>query len=198
MRASLAIIPLGAAIAMAAVVADENGWYIRRAEDMHLEDLPIVDLEVTDERFEGMKLTGTAESIYHEMKGLKPELFENETALETGTTLDKRQSLNCGWYNGINDRVNNWFSCIEGLTYLMNLGTSWCGVSAAPAFARISCSRGCGIFLCNKLGHHLQVHCGDIPNDVNAIGNNCMDSVGRFSGARDFSSHFIGVRKQSC
>lgn len=100
----------------------------------------------------------------------------------------------------------------------MNLGTSWCGVSASPACARVSCSRGCGIFLCNKvrievhawtlwnisdrkplqLGHHLQVHCGDIPNDVNAIGNNCMDSVGRFSGARDFSSHFIGVRKQSC
>jgi hypothetical protein len=81
---------------MAAVVADENGWYIRRAEDMHLEDLPIVDLEVTDERFEGMKFTGTAESIYHEMKGLKPELFENETALETGTTLDKRQSVSFG------------------------------------------------------------------------------------------------------
>lgn len=76
------------------MVPDENGWYIRRAEDMYLEDLPIVDLEVTDERFEGMTFTGTAESIYHEMKDLKPELFENETTtLDLENALGKRQSV---------------------------------------------------------------------------------------------------------
>src|SRR5687767_2874735 len=62
---------------------------------MHLEDLPIVDLEVTDERFEGMKFTGTAESIYHEMKALKPELFANETEVDLDLVngLEKRQSV---------------------------------------------------------------------------------------------------------
>jgi hypothetical protein len=38
--------------------------------------LPIVDLTVTNEHFPGKTFTGTAESIYEEMKALKPELFQ--------------------------------------------------------------------------------------------------------------------------
>ena len=41
-----------------------------------------------------------------------------------------------------------------GVGYLQNLGTSRCGVNAAPACARVSCSHGCGIFLCNKVSPH--------------------------------------------
>ncbi|KAF4470790.1 hypothetical protein FALBO_2305 [Fusarium albosuccineum] len=199
MKSIIPTLALFATGTLAVAVPEDKGWYIRRAEDIHLEDLPIVDLEVTDERFEGMTFTGTAESIVKEMKELKPELFANDTDASPESSLEKRQgSFNCGWYNGINDRVPQWMNCIEGVGYLQDLGTAWCGVNGSPACARVSCSRSCGIFLCNKLGHHLQVHCGDIAGDVNAIASNCMDSVGRFSGARDFSSHFIGVRRQSC
>lgn len=61
---------------------------------MQLEDLPIVDLEVTDERFEGMVFIGTIESVYKQMKELKPELIPDTSDFtDSGvSTVDKRQS----------------------------------------------------------------------------------------------------------
>ena len=61
---------------------------------MHLENLPIVDLIVTDEaRFPGATFRGTAESIFKEMKTLNPEVFVNQTdpALLTARSLEQRQ-----------------------------------------------------------------------------------------------------------
>lgn len=56
------------------------------------EDLPIVDLQVTDERFGDKVFTGTAESIYNQMKAEKPELFANETEISVEeSSLEKRQ-----------------------------------------------------------------------------------------------------------
>ncbi|KAM5344067.1 hypothetical protein ACJ41O_012604 [Fusarium nematophilum] len=197
MKATVAAMALFASAAFAAAAPEERGWYFRRADDMHLEDLPVVDLEVVDERFEGMTFHGTAESIYQRMNELKPELFVNETeanADEQGA-LEKRQgSLNCNW----GDRIGSWNQCIEGSWYLERLGTSRCGVNAAPACARVSCSNKCGVFLCNKLDHHLWVHCGDIPRDMQAIAEDCRNSIGSLRGARDFVSHFIGLSKQKC
>ena len=67
-------------------VPEGQGWYLRRADEMHLEDLPIVDLEVTDDRFEGITFHGTAESVYNQMEELDPDVFANGT----GTALDPR------------------------------------------------------------------------------------------------------------
>lgn len=79
---------------MAATLLSENGWYLRRADEMSIENVPIVDLRVTDERFGDEVFVGTAESIYNQMKEKKPELFANETDIsEAGaeTSLGKRQ-----------------------------------------------------------------------------------------------------------
>lgn len=62
---------------------------------MILENLPIVDLEITDDRFEGKTFTGTVESIYNEMKGLKPEMFADEVEFDAealSSSFEKRQA----------------------------------------------------------------------------------------------------------
>ncbi|KAH8585491.1 hypothetical protein B0O99DRAFT_748992 [Bisporella sp. PMI_857] len=196
MKTIFPALALFATTIIAAAVPDEQGWYLRRTNEIHLEGLPIVDLEVTDERFEGMTFRSSAESVYNEMKALKPELFANKTEAVLNTaSLEKRQSsFNCDW----GGRWVTGSDCFEGVDYLIRLGTSWCGVNAAPACARVSCSHGCGIFLCNKLDHHLQVHCKDIATDVHDISWECVNSIGEINGARDFASHFIGIADQNC
>ena len=78
-------------------VPEEQGWYLRRADEM--EGKPIMDLQVTDERFEGMTFSGTTKSIYNEMKALKPEIFtaEIEAAMDAAAlnagVLEKRSSV---------------------------------------------------------------------------------------------------------
>lgn len=77
---------------MAATIPNENGWYVRRADEMHEEDLAIVDLQVNDERFGDKVFTGTAESIYNQMKAEQPNLFSNETETSVEqSSLEKRQ-----------------------------------------------------------------------------------------------------------
>jgi hypothetical protein len=80
--------------AVAATLPSESGWYLRRADEMSMENVPIVDLRVTDERFGDEVFRGTAESIYKQMKEKKPELFANETDISEArgeTSLEKRQ-----------------------------------------------------------------------------------------------------------
>jgi hypothetical protein len=80
---------------VAATIPDENGWYLRRAEEMHLEDLPIVDMQVTDDRFGDKVFTGTVDTVYAQMRAEKPELFADETPVNAealSISLAKRQS----------------------------------------------------------------------------------------------------------
>jgi hypothetical protein len=51
-----------------------------------------VDLEVIDDRLNGIKFNGTIDTIYAEMKALKPELFANNTKIMPDMhTLAKRR-----------------------------------------------------------------------------------------------------------
>jgi hypothetical protein len=53
--------------------------------------LTIVDLEVTNDAFPGRVFTGTAQSIYEEIKAEKPELLADIEPLEAGSlSLEKR------------------------------------------------------------------------------------------------------------
>ncbi|KAH7412313.1 hypothetical protein DE146DRAFT_772525 [Phaeosphaeria sp. MPI-PUGE-AT-0046c] len=187
---------------VAASLPGESGYYLRRADEMAEGNNPIADLSVTDERFGDEVFVGTAKSIYEQMKERKPELFVNETDVsETEPSLEKRQgTFNCNWYSNINDAVGQWWWCHEGTAYLRKLGTAWCYVDApAPACARVSCSNSCGMFLCNKQPRRVEVHCKDIATDIAAIANQCGSSnIGYAGGARDFASHFIGLRGQRC
>jgi hypothetical protein len=71
-----------------------EGLSLRTAENANIEGLPIVDLEVTDDRIEGRVFSGTYESAIAEMKAFRPEFFaleveEDESKDDTG--LDKRE-----------------------------------------------------------------------------------------------------------
>jgi hypothetical protein len=62
---------------------------------MHLEDLPIVDMQVTYDPFGDKVFTGTIDTVYAQMKEEKPELFADETLVDADAlsiSLAKRQS----------------------------------------------------------------------------------------------------------
>jgi hypothetical protein len=64
------------------------------AEDAKIEGLPIVDLEVIDDRIDGRVFSGTHESAVAEMKTFRPELFAREVEEDESkddTDLDKRE-----------------------------------------------------------------------------------------------------------
>ncbi|KAH7359963.1 hypothetical protein BKA66DRAFT_223298 [Pyrenochaeta sp. MPI-SDFR-AT-0127] len=176
-----------------AVPSGEEGIVLRRAEEVHLENLPIVDLEVTDDRFPGLSLHGTVDKVYKELLELHPEAFGDKKGDLKARSLEKR-SYNCGW----GGNKISWGQCIDGMTHLMNLDRAWCVVGPRGC-ARVSCSHGCAMFLCNKLDAIWRVACGDIASDVRGIQDNCGGpTFSWFKGARDFNTHFIGVEENNC
>lgn len=121
-----------------------------------------------------VELQGTAQEIYQQVLELNPSYdpwdfpdFQASMAadgvtkaqwdaeLANGTvaamrsptnSLEARQSFDCNWGGW----VRTWGDCIEGLDYLRRLGTAWCR-APAQACSRVSCSWGCGIFLCSQV-----------------------------------------------
>ncbi|KAF6816039.1 secreted protein [Colletotrichum musicola] len=207
MKNIVAVFAFVAAVALASPAPAENGLHFRTAEEVAAADLPIVDLEFTGPITVGgpnVTLSGTAESIYNQIMKLNPEYdgkdfgsSEYDGLNERG--LEARQgNFDCGW----GGRIGNWHTqCIESLRYLRDLGTAWCG-AARGACARVSCSHGCGMFLCNTHNAHLNVHCGDIQKDMTAISDNCGRSLGGqiwiVNGRRIFGSHYTGLGSASC
>ncbi|KAI8155858.1 hypothetical protein K4K49_006295 [Colletotrichum sp. SAR 10_70] len=139
-------------------------------------------------------LTGTAETIYHQLLEINPAYnewdfpeyrermgalgFTKESLLEfqhapsaDASKLRKRQHTTC---NPVGEEVGNWgLQCNEGLGYLGRLN----GYCQAPAgrggCARTSCSHGCGIFLCNDNPNPISVWCGNQVGDVYDIAAVC-------------------------
>jgi hypothetical protein len=87
--------------ALSAALPGENsgGWEVLTAGEAAMKGLPIVDLQITDPRFPGQTFSGTAESVYKQMKELKPELFINDTVTplelsgSSETGIEKRQHV---------------------------------------------------------------------------------------------------------
>nr|XP_036588006.1 uncharacterized protein CTRU02_02018 [Colletotrichum truncatum]KAF6799147.1 hypothetical protein CTRU02_02018 [Colletotrichum truncatum] len=122
MKAALPIIALCASFVAAVAVPtahNTDGLSIRTAEE--IEDMPIVDLQVIDERFGDQVFSGTYQSAVAQMKALKPELFADETedvSVELG--LEKRQGapVSCNW----GERIGSWNQCIDGMVSLGRAG----------------------------------------------------------------------------
>lgn len=191
------IIPTLTILITAAVsLPESSGWQLRSAEDVNNEKLPIIDLVVTDPRFPGRTFNGSIEEVYKQMAALKPELFEKRSPPEV--SVSKRQeAIDCGW----GEHIGSWRQCIDGMTYLMNgIPDANCGVAAAPACVRVSCSYGCGMYLCSKVGHHIDFRCGDIPPIINKVASECQDTIGRVRGKIDYNDYWVGLGwdKENC
>ncbi|KAF4466561.1 hypothetical protein FALBO_6577 [Fusarium albosuccineum] len=170
----------------------------------------VAELEVTNDLFPGKVFKGTAESIYAEMNALNPDgLAQQNAELERRDNLalsnddgdskglERRQgTFKCSWGH----EILNWMKCFDALAHLQNLGTSMCMVGGGHGtIVRVACSRGCSMYLSNKLNHQLGVHCRDIAKDIGEIYMNCASASGqRFHGARDFNSHYIGLGEAGC
>jgi putative cell wall-binding protein len=63
---------------------------------MSIENMNIMDMEVTDDRFPGITFTGTAQSVYEQMKALKPDAFSDDVDVVMVETrsLQKRSTVN--------------------------------------------------------------------------------------------------------
>ncbi|KAF2690262.1 hypothetical protein K458DRAFT_427059 [Lentithecium fluviatile CBS 122367] len=86
MKTGFAAIALLVAVASAAL----EGWSVRRGDEVTSENLPIVQLTVTNEQlFPEMTFTGTAESIYNEMKALDPAAVATLTSDARKRALEK-------------------------------------------------------------------------------------------------------------
>ncbi|KAJ4246843.1 hypothetical protein NW762_013395 [Fusarium torreyae] len=203
MHRTLVISALLGALVSAVALPEDEGLYIRSTEEMTFEGLPIVDLQITDdENFPGVVFNGTVQSIVEQMEALKPGIFNpassgsDNSELEA-SSLEKRQgTINCNWGK---EKVL-WSHCFEGMEYLRNLAGRRCGVGpAGGACARVSCSHGCGIYLCNRLSTDNSVWCNNIPNDIQRIGEACISqTLGWFKGAQDWPNHYTGVAKDNC
>ncbi|KAH7367410.1 hypothetical protein B0T11DRAFT_295224 [Plectosphaerella cucumerina] len=195
MKFTLPVLALFATAITGAALPEEDSMALRRGEAATLDGFSIDSLEVKDERFGDRIFRGTAKEVYEEMNSLKPELFTEDfdnvvDDVSDGTSIAKRQGYNCNWDNG--SPVNSRRDCDEGLRYLRALGQAQCGANAGTC-ARVSCSWNCGMWLCNKRTVHHWVRCGSIANDISFI----MDQCNR-RGRRDFSTHYIGLRWDSC
>ncbi|KAK5662045.1 hypothetical protein OQA88_10159 [Cercophora sp. LCS_1] len=122
--------------------------------------------------------------------------WNNTLSTHTRGGLEKRQQLDCGF----GDWIQDWFYCWEGYDYLKKLGTALCGARSNTC-SRVSCSRGCGMFLCSHLNREVQVYCGDIANDMAIIADRCGDewfTFWRVKGRLGFGGHSTHLTSQSC
>jgi hypothetical protein len=60
---------------------------------MSIENMNIVDMEVTDDRFPGITFTGTAQLVYEQMKALKPDAFSDDVDMIEARSLQKRSTV---------------------------------------------------------------------------------------------------------
>ncbi|KAH6878758.1 hypothetical protein BKA58DRAFT_436450 [Alternaria rosae] len=162
------------------------------------DNIALVELEVTDDRFPGVTFTGTGESVFEEMKALKPEAFPNTNALDVAQarSLHRRSTLNCEWgrdvfgFKACNDGWNR----LQGLhhtLYCVNGGVNHCAI--------VSCSYNCAVYLCNLRNTRFCALGSDIGADMDYIRNHCdSDSSKVPAGRMDFDEHWIGLSMTNC
>ncbi|KAJ3548063.1 hypothetical protein NM208_g1197 [Fusarium decemcellulare] len=180
----LLAISLLASKAFASILPGNAAIVVRNEEGIG----EVVELEVTNGLFPGKVFKGTAESIYAEMNALNPDGLAQQNAElkrrdnlalsnddDNSEGLEKRQgTFNCSWGH----EILNWMKCFDALAYLQNLGTSMCMVGGGHGtIVRVACSRGCSMYLSNKVGDYLNC----LPDRSACMANKLTRSLSFFS-----------------
>ncbi|KAK5655283.1 hypothetical protein OQA88_5850 [Cercophora sp. LCS_1] len=151
-------------------------------------------------------LHGTAESIYHQILALNPSYDllsfpDNDPATLSTPSLHRRDGqVICSYINTIKYWGNE---CGEGYGYLRNLGggNALC-TTPAHSCARVSCSWGCGMFLCSKVNQEIRVLCRDVAADMYRIYMDCRDFDAKdnviAAGRIEFAGHTTRLEAQRC
>ncbi|KAM0209329.1 hypothetical protein ACHAPA_011110 [Fusarium lateritium] len=173
MKAVTSIILHCAAVTVAAAALPDGSQVVADP----LEGYEIVPMQWKGSIKEGeapISLNGTVESIISQIQELNPEfeLVEDNTDASSGIEARNPSNIICNvGGTGYVDVV----AARREQRYLRSLGTSVCGVGGGPGkCARISCSYGDAIWLCNDNGHYIEPRCSYLADYVDRIIASCQ------------------------
>ncbi|KAI6764235.1 hypothetical protein HG530_008024 [Fusarium avenaceum] len=176
MKAVSAIVLHCAAVTVAAAALPDGSQVVADP----LEGYEIVPMQwkgVIKEGEAPISLNGTIESIISQIQELNPEfeLVEEETDASSGLEARNPSNIICNvGGSGYVDVV----AARREQRYLRSLGTSVCGVDGGPGkCARVSCSYGDAIWLCNDNSHYIQPRCSYLADYVDRIISSCQSKT---------------------
>ncbi|CEI67741.1 hypothetical protein FVEN_g9549 [Fusarium venenatum] len=125
-----------------------------------------------------VSLNGTIESIIAQIQEINPEFQLVEEEPEASSELEARSQSNIICNVGGNGGNVDVVAARREQRYLRSLGTSVCGVDGGPGkCARISCSYGDAIWLCNDNTHYIQPRCSYLADYVDNIIARCATTT---------------------
>ncbi|KAI1036433.1 hypothetical protein LB505_002960 [Fusarium chuoi] len=176
MKAVTSIVLHCAAVTVAAAALPDGSQVVTGP----LEGYEIVPMQWKGSIKEGeapISLNGTIESVISQIKELNPEfeLLEDDTA--DSTAIEKRNPSNIICNVGGHGYVDVQAARREQ-RYLRSLGNSVCGVGGGPGkCARVSCSYGDAIWLCNDNSFYIEPRCSYLADYVDRIIAACQSKT---------------------
>ncbi|KAF5709477.1 tol [Fusarium mundagurra] len=178
MKAVTSIVLHCAAVTVAAAALPDGSQVVTDP----LEGYEIVPMQWKGSIKEGeapISLNGTIESVISQIRELNPE-FELELAEADTATLSKIEERNP---SGIICNVGgSGYVDVDAARreqrYLRSLGNSVCGVGGGPGkCARVSCSYGDAIWLCNDNSFYIEPRCSYLADYVDHIIAKCRSKT---------------------
>ncbi|RGP62725.1 hypothetical protein FSPOR_9112 [Fusarium sporotrichioides] len=175
MKAVTSLVLHCAAVTVAAT-ALPDGIQLAAAPMEGYEIVPMQWKGVIKEGEAPISLNGTIESVIAQIKELNPEfeLVEEEEDAAASSGLEARNPTHIICNVGGNGGYVDVKAAQRENRYLRSLGTSVCGVGGGPGkCARVSCSYGDAIWLCNDNRHYIQPRCSYLADYVDRIIARC-------------------------
>ncbi|KAL6922628.1 hypothetical protein ACHAP8_009289 [Fusarium lateritium] len=125
-----------------------------------------------------VSLNGTIESVIAQIQEINPEFELVDEEPEASSELEARSQSNIICNVGGNGGNVDVVAARREQRYLRSLGNSVCGVNGGPGTcARISCSYGDAIWLCNDNPHYIQPRCSYLADYVDNIIARCATTT---------------------
>ncbi|CAG7557798.1 unnamed protein product [Fusarium equiseti] len=155
-------------------------------DGIQLAAAPIEGYEIVPMQWKGVikegeapvSLNGTIESVIAQIKELNPEFELIEEEKEASSALEARNPTHIICNVGGNGGNVDVKAANREQRYLRSLGDSVCGVNGGPGTcARVSCSNGDAIWLCNDNRHYIQPRCSYLADYVDRIIAKCSERI---------------------
>ncbi|KAM0227438.1 hypothetical protein ACHAPO_011563 [Fusarium lateritium] len=177
MKAVTSLIVSCAAVTVSAVALPE-GVQVVSAPMEGYKVVPMQWKGVVKEGEAPVSLNGTIESVIAQIQEINPEFELVDEEPEASSELEARSQSNIICNVGGNGGNVDVVAARREQRYLRSLGNSVCGVNGGPGTcARISCSYGDAIWLCNDNPHYIQPRCSYLADYVDNIIARCATTT---------------------
>ncbi|KAI1056685.1 hypothetical protein LB507_001439 [Fusarium sp. FIESC RH6] len=180
MKAVTSLVLQCAAAVSVAAVALPDGTQLAAAPMEGYKIVPMQWEGVIKEGEAPVSLNGTIESVVAQIKELNPDFElaeEEEEDAVASSGLEARNPTHIICDVGGSGYVDVKAARREN-RYLRSLGNSVCGVNGGPGTcARVSCSYGDAIWLCNDNRHYIQPRCSYLADYVDRIIARCKSTT---------------------